>query len=241
MPLRAKRVSSAQDKPSFERSENVDFKCFRYATLMLCFLMNFFTVADKGLLSVLLPNIEETFDIGHLEAGFISTAYTIGHSFAALSFGLLFNHCPPMILLACGVTGWVGCVVANAMAPSYYSLLISRGITGVLEGAVIVVLPAVLNKIAPNGKQTRWLGFFFISNAVGVSYGQFFGGLWLENFPNDFYGLNNWRTAYLANGACQIPLILVCFICCGFENFSRLDGDSVEGNSLSGIVFLFII
>ncbi len=169
---------------------------------------------DKGLYSETNMSIMKSFSISNTQVGFIATSYTIGHLFASIFFGMFYNKCKPLILLGFGLAFWIICVVAFAISPSYEIALGLRFLIGIAEGADIVILPMLMNRIAPKGRESVWLGSFFISNVVGVSTGSSFGGFWEDEFKDTPFGLEPWRTAYIFNACLMVPFVLICF--CGY-------------------------
>ena len=110
-----------------------------------------------------------------------------------------------------------------ALSPTFEVALAFRFLCGIAEGADIVVLPMLMNKIAPKGQESLWLGIFFISNTVGVASGNSLGGLWEDYFPLEPYGLVPWQTAYLVNSALLIPAIFIALFGYGSTDLAYLD------------------
>ena len=124
------------------------------------------------------------------------------------------------------MTFWCVVTAGIAIAPNFQVALVVRFLCGVAEGADIVVLPMMMNRVAPIGQESLWLGIFYVSNIVGVASGSSLGGFWEDNVTWTPFGFVPWQTAYIMNAILMFPLILIAFFVYRTSDLKYLSSDN---------------
>jgi len=137
--------------------------------------------------------------------GSLSSAFVLGYAMSGLLFANLVHRFAPFKVMSVGLLIWVTAIFLSGVSPHYWTLLISRGLSGVGEASFQCVVPPFIDDTAPPAQRSLWLALFFMAIPVGTALGFVWGGILAPHV--------GWRNAFLMEVPILLPLaILVYFL-----------------------------
>ncbi len=105
--------------------------------------------------------------------------------------------------MAIGLLIWVTAILLSGVSPHYWTLLISRGLSGVGEASFQCVVPPYIDDTAPPAQRSLWLALFYMAIPVGTALGFVWGGILAPQV--------GWRNAFLIEVPILLPLALLVY------------------------------
>ncbi len=117
------------------------------------------------------PFFRDAFDLSGLEIGFLITALTLGYATFLLPFGIATDRFGERRTLSVGLAGLALGLLAVALAPTYWLLLIAVFLLGSMYGSATPgTNKAIFDRIEP-GRQHRAIGIKQIGPTIGSAIG----------------------------------------------------------------------
>jgi len=159
---------------------------------------------DRGMPNILLEPIRHEFHLSDSQLGLFSgVAFALSFSIAILPMGFISDRVNRRNFLAIIVLAWSLLTAMGGFARSYVQLVLARvGVGAAESGAAPVTLP-MISDIFPEKSRGTAIGFFYLSNAVGLLIASTVGG-----YVAATYG---WREAFFLAGAPGIILAILLF------------------------------
>lgn len=137
--------------------------------------------------------------------GSLSSAFIVGYAVTGLFAANLVHRYPPFKVMSIGLIIWVIAVLLTSVSPTYWMLLLSRGLSGVGEASFQCVVPPFIDDNAPAQSRSLWLALFYMCIPVGTAAGFGWGGA--------LGGAVGWRNAFRLEAPFILPVaILVWFL-----------------------------
>ncbi len=136
----------------------------------------------------LLPDLASNFGVSIPIAGYLIAMYAVGVVIGAPSLVLISGRYPPKKILIFLVILFTIFNFSSAFAPTFYTLLLTRFLSGLPHGAFFGVGAVVASRIAKKGKEAQAVSIMFagltIANLAGVPLGTYIGHhyLWRYTF-----------------------------------------------------------
>jgi MFS family permease len=172
------------------------------ATLALLSSLQMLAYADRVVLASVLPRLEEAFHLRHAVGGLLGTLFIVGCVIASPILGPIADRGHGRALLTAGAVVWSGATMASGLARDFVSLAVCRVLVGAAETTLATIAPAMIDRVAPPDRRSRWMGHFYVAANVGVALGLALGGV-VEHYAG-------WRGAFLVAGA--PGLLLAIFV-----------------------------
>ena len=205
-----------------------NFYCFKFsplAVLVYFMVINFFMYIDRGMVSSVLVQIEDSGDgglgISDSEAGLLGSIFIVGYIIAAPMFAHFCQYFHPVWLMVIGLLIWCGATMLCGLSYTYWMLVLGRAITGVGEASFCPIAPPYILDVAPKEKKTFWLSLFQIALPVGTALG-FILGFQIANAFGD------WRWPFRLE--CLIMLGLICIAVFAYKDPSRMPQKLTNAN-----------
>ncbi|MFC1592898.1 MFS transporter [Candidatus Omnitrophota bacterium] len=166
-------------------------------TLIFFTFIHFVHDMCPSLLAPLLPLIRESFKLTYFQSGLILSVYTVTSGFSQLLMGWLGDRGNREMLIVIGVGGIGIATLAVGLNQSYYTLLFTLIIMGVLSGAYHPSTISIFPRYFAEQKRGSIVGIHALGGSVGLALGPVLGGI--------IAGTIGWRFAYII---LSIPSIL---------------------------------
>ena len=135
--------------------------------------------------------------------GSLSSAFVFGYAVSGLLFANLVHRYAPFKVMSVGLLIWVTAIFLSGVSPHYWTLLISRGLSGVGEASFQCVVPPYIDDTAPPAQRSLWLALFFMAIPVGTALGFVWGGILAPQV--------GWKNAFLIEVPILLPLAVLVF------------------------------
>lgn len=174
-------------------------------------------MTDRGLLAILSPAIQRSFDTGDAALGALhGVAGILAASALAIPLARLADRHSRKAVLLAFIGAWAALTALGALATWFPLFFLGRAAAGVTEFALIPVIYSLLpDLVGPRRRVAANLTFAALM-AVGAAAGYALGGVllgWAEAlrgaWPVPFGGLEPWRLAMLIAAAAGLPLLLL--------------------------------
>jgi multidrug resistance protein len=145
-------------------------------SLLIIFLVVFFDLFAFGIVIPILPYYSKTFGATALELGWLMAAYSIAQFLFSPLWGGLSDRVGRRPVLLLTVLGGASCMVATALAGTYWVLLLARFLAGVF-GANISTATAYIADITPEEDRAKGMGIIGAGFGLGFIFGPAVGGI----------------------------------------------------------------
>jgi MFS family permease len=100
----------------------------------------------------------------------------VGYVVAAPIFAFSLKRFEPFTTMSVGLGIWSLAALGSGLSIGYYTLLISRGITGIGEASFLCIAPPFIDRCAPSNKKSQWMAIFFCAIPFGYALGFVIAG-----------------------------------------------------------------
>lgn len=145
--------------------------------LVVLLMASFFNYLDRFLVSAMLKDIKDAFDMDHTEGQSLWTAFTIGYMICAPFIGILSERRNRVRIFAVCVAIWSAATIGTGLAEDYWHLLIARLLTGVGEAGCLIVGPILVADYFSRENRGKMLSLFYLGIPLGGAAGFLAGGL----------------------------------------------------------------
>nr|WP_289709682.1 MFS transporter [Staphylococcus pasteuri] len=205
----------------------VNIKITKILELAISWITLFIIGTDLFVISPLLPNIQQNFDISKYEASWSVTVFSIMYAIMAPIFGILADKWGKKRNIVVGLIFFALSNFLTFLTPNFVLLLISRIIAGTSASMITSSVFAITGDLAPSSKKGLWLS---------IATSGFLTSIWIgAPLGNLLSNITNWRTVFLyLSIASIISAILIIFI---YPNHINSGSDrQLDAKTLSPII-----
>ena len=181
-----------------------------------------------GIISPILPLYADTFSANAFSIGLVFAAFSLARTFIAPWIGRISDRTGRKKIILIGLCGYSLVSVLYVLATALWHIGVLRFIQGAAAVMVTPIAQAYIGDITPEGKEGRYINFFYSSMFFGMALGPLIGGGLSE--------LWSYKAAFLAMGALSLGALgLVAWILPESErqtSRSELRGQHPGGTSL---------
>lgn len=152
------------------------------------YLGNLINYVDRGVISTLLPSLEEQFNLTKVEEGLVASSFMIGYATCSLLFTYLSNYICSKKLLLFGNAMWCLSAILMMCANHKNTLFIARSLSGVGEASYQSLVPRMLCEYYGEVEGAKKSSIFYTAITIGTALGLLGGG---------FCSVDTWRYLYL--------------------------------------------
>ena len=183
----------------------MNIKITKILELVISWITLFIIGTDLFVISPLLPNIQQNFDISKYEASWSVTVFSIMYAIMAPIFGILADKWGKKRNIVVGLIFFALSNFLTFLTPNFVLLLISRIIAGTSASMITSSVFAITGDLAPSSKKGLWLS---------IATSGFLTSIWIgAPLGNLLSNITNWRTVFLyLSIASIISAILIIFI-----------------------------
>ncbi|MCO5359886.1 MFS transporter [Staphylococcus pasteuri] len=183
----------------------MNIKITKILELAISWITLFIIGTDLFVISPLLPNIQQNFDISKYEASWSVTVFSIMYAIMAPIFGILADKWGKKRNIVVGLIFFALSNFLTFLTPNFVLLLISRIIAGTSASMITSSVFAITGDLAPSSKKGLWLS---------IATSGFLTSIWIgAPLGNLLSNITNWRTVFLyLSIASIISAILIIFI-----------------------------
>ncbi|MFT4053599.1 MAG: MFS transporter [Novosphingobium sp.] len=166
-------------------------------------------MSDRGLQSILLSAIQDTFDVGDATIGALQgLAGVLVGSAVAMPLARLADRISRKKVLLGLIAGWTCLMALSALAPDFPLFFVGRAASGVTEFAMIPIVYSMIPDIAPDRHRVTANLSFAALMAAGASAGFYFGEPIVQTAQTVLpFTLEPWRKALLLLSFAGVPLL----------------------------------
>ncbi len=221
---------SARPKPQAEYPP-----AYSNYVLGVLFLVYVFNFIDRSILSTVLDNIKQDFEISDSWLGFISgLGFALFYTLAGIPIARLADRKSRRTIIALGLLLWSSMTVASGTARTFSHLLLARIGVGIGEAAGSPPSHSLISDYFPPERRATALSIYAMGIYLGTMIAFLAGGYIQEHF--------DWRTAFYLVGLPGIPLALLVLLTVrepprGMSEHVAVDSTPVSTREVA--VFLF--
>jgi len=140
-----------------------------YYALGLLTCLNLLDYLDRYIIAAVQSLVRKDFEISDTRFGLFGTLFFLVYLATAPIFGYLGDRYRRRGVLALGALLWSAATIGSALAPSYYWLLLARGMVGIGEASFGTIAPSFLSDLFPVEKRGRALSIFYLTIPAGAA------------------------------------------------------------------------
>ena len=164
----------------------------RYA-LGLLVVVYVFNFVDRSILSILLEDIKETFDVSDTYLGFLSgIAFALLYTIMGIPIARWADRGERTTIIALAILVWSSMTAATGLARSFAQLALARVGVGIGEAGCSPPAHSLISDYFPPERRATALSIYSLGIPIGGAFGFWAGG-WL----NEFF---DWRVAFMVVG-----------------------------------------
>ena len=149
-----------------------------------------------GIISPILPLYADTFSANAFSIGLVFAAFSLARTFIAPWIGQISDRTGRRKIILIGLCGYTLVSVLYVLATALWHIGVLRFIQGAAAVMVTPIAQAYIGDITPEGKEGRYINFFYSSMFFGMALGPLIGGSLSE--------LWSYKAAFLAMGALSL-------------------------------------
>ena len=161
---------------------------------MLCNILIYF---DRGMVASSISAIEKEFQLYSWQTGTLGTAFMFGYMFTSPFFGYAVRYVPSTRIMAAGLLVFAGVSVLGSFSSGFITFMICRTLIGTAEASYAGLAPSYVKSLAPEGRRTLWMGFFFLTVPLGAAMGYIGGGIFSTHL--------SWKVSFVIQGILSLP------------------------------------
>lgn len=205
-----------------------------YAVCMISFISVLSNI-DRGIISLLVQPIKRDLHVSDTEMGLlIGFAFSFFYMIVGLPMSRLTDVSNRKLILTAGLSIWSIATGLTALAYSYVTLFIARGVVGAAESVKGPTSMSMISDLVPRHKLPRAMSIYSMGIAGGIAASMIIGGVILELVKDitpmhvpGFGMLRDWQLVFLS---CGLPGVLVAVIFCLTVKEPTRKGRKVKGS-----------
>jgi DHA1 family tetracycline resistance protein-like MFS transporter len=144
--------------------------------LLVIFLVVFFDLLAFGVVIPILPYYSKTFGANAFALGWLMAIYSVAQFVFAPIWGSVSDRMGRRPILLLTILGGASCMVATALAGSFWILFLARMLAGIF-GANISTASAYIADITPPADRAKGMGLIGAGYGLGFIFGPALGGV----------------------------------------------------------------
>lgn len=154
--------------------------------------------ADKASVGAVAAQLERDLHVGNIQIGLLVTVSTAIGALATLPCGMLVDRMNRGKLLVAGIGLWSLAMVASALSPDYWILLICRLGLGAVVAVASPAIASLVGDFFHPAERSRVYGYILAGDLVGVAIGFLMSG--------NLAAVFSWRVPFFVLAACGVAL-----------------------------------
>ncbi len=179
--------------------------------VVVFFLFIFLHQTDKLLIGSLQVDISATFGLNDLQWGLVNSGALIVATVLYPLWGYLYDRYARAKLLALASFIWGATTWLSSIVRSYPAFLGTRASTGIDDSAYPGLYSLVADYFGPKVR-SRVYGILQVPGPLGYLVGMVLGLMVAPKLDGLLFGLEGWRTIFLATGLLGIVMAIVIFL-----------------------------
>jgi len=174
----------------------------RYA-LGLLVVVYVFNFIDRSILSILLEDIKQTFDVSDTYLGFLSgIAFALFYTIMGIPIARWADRGKRTTIIALAIFVWSAMTAVTGLARSFWHLAVARVGVGIGEAGCSPPAHSLISDYFPPERRATALSIYSLGIPIGGAIGFWAGG-WL----NEFF---DWRVAFIVVGlpGCLLAILV---------------------------------
>ncbi len=167
----------------------------------ILFLVHLLNLADRFILSAVLPKVRAEFHLSAGQAGLLGSSFLVVYAVATLPLGAWADRALRKRVIAICVGLWSAATTLSGLATNYWQLFTARSVLGVGEAGYGPAAISMLGDCYPPQRRGRVLAVWSTGNLLGAAIGFTVGGLIADTL--------GWRWAFYIVG---IPGFIVSYL-----------------------------
>lgn len=210
-----------------EKKRNVHFW---FSIITLIYVMD---IADRNVISVVLPAIKSDFGLTDASLGLIGSILYLSLGLLVVPTGILVDRWSRKYMIAIMVTLWSIATWCTGLAKSYVQLVTSRLFVGVGESGYNPAGYALIGAWYPERLRGRMVGIFNFGQALGTVVGMGIGGYLAHHF--------GWRSVF---GVMAVPGFILAMLMLFAPDYKskKVEAEAAvetKGNTREALRFIF--
>lgn len=178
---------------------------YRYYVLLVLMIGQTLSVVDRGLISVVMTNIQNDFQLNDTQLGLLGgTAFALFYAAFGIPIARLADRTNRKNIFAAAVTVWSLATAACGAASGFASLFLARMGVGIGEAGGTPSSHSLLSDYFTKVELGRAIGFLSMGGALGVLGGHLIGTALVEAY--------GWRMVFYITGVPGVLLGLLTYI-----------------------------
>lgn len=214
--------------------------CARYALCVLT-LLGFALTTDMTLTALLIEPMKRDMGLSDMQVALLQgTAYGLALGIASLPMGRLIDGASRRMLLAVGIVGWTGALVAIGTAGTLATVMAARVALGLVAALVVPAAFSLGADLYPPEQRSVATSLLVVGQALGQGFGMYAGGKafdWLSVSVTTPLGLAPWRLLYLL--AAALGLVVLALLV-GVREPARQEGREMRADTAAALRELWL-
>ncbi len=178
--------------------------------LFVILITSFITTFMGSALNLSIPQIENDFNAGAAQVGWVITAYMLTCASLAVPFGKMADSLSLKTVLCIGLFVFLAGSVLGCFSVNIAFLIPSRIVQGIGGAMIFSSNLPLLVRLAEEDNRGKLIGYVTAANYVGLSLGPVAGG-----FLNDYFG---WESIFVASS-----FIVLVALCMGIKSLPSFE------------------
>lgn len=152
-----------------------------------------FNVADRNLLNILIPPIQQELGASDTEMGWlVGMGFAVVHNLSIFPIAYWADRGPRRLIIAGGLFLWSGLTALSGLAQSYAHLFVARMGVASAESSGSAPVHSLLSDYFPLSHRATAMALISIGGVVGIGLGLAIGGIVAQDY--------GWRRAFFVFG-----------------------------------------
>ncbi len=181
-----------------------DSKNYRYYVLGILTLTYVFSIMDRQIMSILLQDIKEDFDLSDSQLGFlVGLAFAMFYATLGIPIARLADRWNRRNIIAIAVAIWSAATALCGLAAGFWTLFLARVGVGIGEAGGSPPSHSIISDYFEKTELSRALAVYSLGTTLGGVAGLLIGGAIADAF--------GWRAAFFALGIPGVLLALIVY------------------------------
>lgn len=176
-------------------------------------LLGFVLTTDMTLTALLIEPMKRDMALSDMQVALLQgTAYGLALGFASLPMGRLIDRASRRVLIAIGIVGWTGALIAIATSTTVAVILTARLVLGLVAALVVPAAFSLGADLYPAERRSMATSLLVVGQALGQGFGIYAGGKAFDTLTRAGlapFGMAPWRSLYLLAAALGLVVLLL--------------------------------